>query len=95
MVAVGFAGLSSAGSSVASPPHHHRLHHPQYSGLSVGGAVAAPHTYSGLDLRAMASGRSPGRSSRDLVNASQPTLPEANALLRVTVTVGEIASGYP
>ncbi len=88
MIAVGFAGLT-AGSSVASPRHHHRLHHPRYSGLSVGGAVAAPRTYSLSDLRAMAPAGAPGVSVEDLVNASQPTLPDAkNALLRVTVTVG-------
>ena len=86
-IAMGFAGLT-AGASVASPRHHHRLHRPHYSGLSVGGAVAAPPTYSLAQLSAMAPTGSPGVSVEDLVNAAQPTLPDAkNALLRVTVTL--------
>src|ERR1700679_1353140 len=73
------------------------------SPLSVGGAVAAPATYSLSQLEALpqttvtVSGRSwhgshavtdTGVAVENLVEASQPTLPNVkNALLRVTVTV--------
>ncbi len=101
-IAVGFAGLT-AGASVASPRHHHRLHHPRYSGLRIGGAVSVPTTYSLTQLRGMTptsfsvtrrdwrglhTTSYAGVPVEDLVNAAQPTLPDAkNALLRVTVTL--------
>ena len=82
-VVVALALLTFSATASAWPWYHPA--HPA-PGLTVGGAVATPTTYSLSQLQALASG---GRVPVEtLVNAANPTLPAAkNALLRETVEV--------
>jgi len=98
--------LGAAPPALASSGHTHHAHHVLRAhraavGVTVGGTVAAPATYSAGDIAALpqltlpvtnarrhAATTATGASLEDLVTASAPVLPAVkNALLRVAVTV--------